>query len=227
LIIAILGNVVPFNLISWSEVYVDSLVASTLIGTMPIFTFLLSLYFFKTKTQKNNVYLGIALGFLGMYIFINPDESISNNKHIFFSLLIIVSSMFYAFSANWVKTLKNQSSIELAFCSIAVATIICIPTIFIYFLSQNDPINLIFSKITFSSMISATILGILCTGLAITVFFKLIETENAVFASQSNYLIPCFGFLWSYIFMDERLTINLFVGLTMIVYGAFLVNKKV
>ena len=162
-----------------------------------------------------------------MYIFINPDESISNNKHIFFSLLIILSSMFYAFSANWVKTLKNQSSIELAFCSIAVATIICIPTIFIYFLSQNDPINLIFSKITFSSMISATILGILCTGLAITVFFKLIETENAVFASQSNYLIPCFGFLWSYIFMDERLTVNLFVGLTMIVYGAFLVNKKV
>ena len=75
-------------------------------------------------------------------------------------------------------------------------------------------------------MVSASILGILCTGLAITVFFKLIEIENAVFASQSNYLIPYFGFLWSYIFMDEKLTVNLFIGLTMIVYGAFLVNKK-
>ena len=216
----------PFNLISWSEVYVDSLVASTLIGTMPIFTFILSLYFFKTKSPKNNVYLGLVLGFVGMYIFINPNESVSNDKHIYFSLLIILSSMFYAFSANWVKTLKNQSSIELAFCSIAVATIICIPTIFIYFFIQSDPIDLILSRITFSNMVSASILGILCTGLAITVFFKLIEIENAVFASQSNYLIPCFGFLWSYIFMDEKLTVNLVIGLTMIVYGAFLVNKK-
>ena len=76
----------PFNLISWSEVYVDSLVASTLIGTMPIFTFILSLYFFKTKSPKNNVYLGLVLGFVGMYIFINPNESVSNDKHIYFSL---------------------------------------------------------------------------------------------------------------------------------------------
>lgn len=227
MIIGILGNVIPFNLISWSEIYVDSLVASTLIGTMPIFTFILSLYFFKTKSTKNNIYLGLVLGFAGMFIFINPDESVTNTKHIYFSLLIILSSMFYAFSANWVKTLKNQSSIELAFCSIAVATIICIPTIFIYFFSHSDPIDLIFSKITLSNIVSATILGILCTGLAITVFFKLIETESAVFASQSNYLIPCFGFLWSYIFMDEKLSVNLFLGLTMIVYGAFLVNKKV
>ena len=55
---------------------------------------------------------------------------------------------------------------------------------------------------------------------------KLIEKENAVFASQSNYLIPCFGFLWSFIFLDERLTLNLFMGLILIVLGAYLVNNK-
>ena len=73
---------------------------------------------------------------------------------------------------------------------------------------------------------SATILGILCTGLAIWVFFKLIEKESAVFASQSNYLIPCFGFLWSFLFLDERLTLNLFVGLSFNCTRSFLVNNK-
>tara|TARA_Y100000991_G_C21957831_1_gene342957 strand:+ start:52 stop:453 length:402 start_codon:yes stop_codon:yes gene_type:complete len=132
----------------------------------------------------------------------------------------------YAFSANWVKMLKNKSSLELAFSSIAVASIICFFMILLGVLIFDDFISLTISQVTTNNLMSATILGILCTGLAIWVFFKLIEKESAVFASQSNYLIPCFGFLWSFLFLDERLTLNLFVGLVLIVLGAFLVNNK-
>ena len=46
IIIALFGNVLPFNLISWSQLHVDSLIASTLIGTMPLFTLLISFKFF-------------------------------------------------------------------------------------------------------------------------------------------------------------------------------------
>ncbi|MBD22541.1 MAG: hypothetical protein CL572_02610 [Alphaproteobacteria bacterium] len=200
--------------------------ASTLIGTMPLFTFLISLFFFKENFKKVKVLSGLSIGFFGMYIFMNPQDSISKNLNLFFSLLIILSSIFYAFSANWVKTLKNKSSLELAFSSIAVATIICFLMILVSFSIQSDSVNLSITKLTFSSIVSATILGVLCTGLAIWVFFKLIEKESAIFASQSNYLIPCFGFLWSFIFLDERLTLNLFIGLIFIVLGAFLVNNK-
>ena len=225
IVISIFGNVIPFNLISWSELYVDSLVASTLIGTMPLFTFLISLFFFKERFIKLKIIFGLLIGFLGMYIFVNPHKSISKDLDLYFSLLIILSSIMYAFSANWVKILKNKSSLELAFSSIAVATLISFIMILTGFLIYDDFISLTKFQITFNSLISATVLGILCTGLAIWVFFKLIEKENAIFASQSNYLIPCFGFLWSFIFLDERLTLNLFTGLILIVLGAFLVNK--
>ena len=161
-----------------------------------------------------------------MYVFVNPNQSISKNLNLYFSLLIILSSIMYAFSANWVKMLKNKSSLELAFSSIAVASIICFFMILLGVLIFDDFISLTISQVTANSLMSATILGILCTGLAIWVFFKLIEKESAVFASQSNYLIPCFGFLWSFLFLDERLTLNLFVGLVLIVLGAFLVNNK-
>ena len=161
-----------------------------------------------------------------MYVFVNPSQSISKNLNLYFSLLIILSSVMYAFSANWVKMLKNKSSLELAFSSIAVASIICFFMILLGVLIFDDFISLTISQVTANSLMSATILGILCTGLAIWVFFKLIEKESAVFASQSNYLIPCFGFLWSFLFLDERLTLNLFVGLVLIVLGAFLVNNK-
>ena len=225
-IIALFGNVIPFNLISWSELYVDSLVASTLIGTMPLFTFLISLFFFKESFKKIKILLGLLTGFLGMYIFVDPQESIHKDLNLYFSLLIILSSIMYAFSATWVKTLKNKSSLELAFSSIAVASFISFLLIIVSIMIQNDFTNLSINEVKLGSIISATILGVLCTGLAIWVFFKLIEKENAVFASQSNYLIPCFGFLWSFLFLDERLSFNLFIGLVLIVLGAFIVNNK-
>tara|TARA_B100000073_G_scaffold199974_1_gene165556 strand:- start:347 stop:832 length:486 start_codon:yes stop_codon:yes gene_type:complete len=161
-----------------------------------------------------------------MYIFVDPQESIHKDLNLYFSLLIILSSIMYAFSATWVKTLKNKSSLELAFSSIAVASFISFLLIIVSIMIQNDFTNLSINEVKLGSIISATILGVLCTGLAIWVFFKLIEKENAVFASQSNYLIPCFGFLWSFLFLDERLSFNLFIGLVLIVLGAFIVNNK-
>ena len=161
-----------------------------------------------------------------MYIFVDPQESIHKDLNLYFSLLIILSSIMYAFSATWVKTLKNKSSLELAFSSIAVASFISFLLIIVSIMIQNDFTNLSINEVKLRSIISATILGVLCTGLAIWVFFKLIEKENAVFASQSNYLIPCFGFLWSFLFLDERLSFNLFIGLVLIVLGAFIVNNK-
>jgi len=225
IIIALFGNVLPFNLISWSQLHVDSLVASTLIGTMPLFTLLISLYFFKKKFKIQTIN-GLVVGFIGMIIFLKPNHQSMVDNNLFFSLLIVFSSILYAFSANWVKTVKETSSFELACCSIGVAAFFSIPLSIFLFLTGNNEVSVLLSNITFKSFISASFLGILCTGFAISIFFKLIENQSAVFASQSNYLIPCFGFLWSYIFLDELFTLNLIVGFLLIVIGGFLVNWR-
>jgi len=225
IIIALVGNVLPFNLISWSQLYVDSLIASTLIGTMPLFTLLISFNFFKEKFKIQTIN-GLVLGFLGMIIFLKPNHESVPDSNLFYPLLIIFSSILYAFSANWVKTVKENASFELACSSIGVAAFFSIPlSIFLFFMGDNQ-VSVLVSNITLKSFISASFLGVLCTGLAISIFFKLIESKSAVFASQSNYLIPCFGFLWSYIFLEEVFTLNLIAGFLLIVIGGFLVNRQ-
>ena len=219
------GNVLPFNLISWSQLYVDSLIASTLIGTMPLFTLLISFNFFKEKFKIQTIN-GLVLGFLGMIIFLKPNHDSITDSNLFYPLLIVFSSILYAFSANWVKTVKENASFELACSSIGVAAFFSIPlSIFLFFMGDNQ-VSILLSNITLKSFISASFLGVLCTGLAISIFFKLIESKSAVFASQSNYLIPCFGFLWSYIFLEEAFTLNLIAGFLLIVIGGFLVNRQ-
>ena len=57
-------------------------------------------------------------------------------------------------------------------------------------------------------------------------FFNLIKIKDAIFASQSNFLIPCFGTLWSFIFLDEILSHHMIYGLLLIVIGGWLVNSS-
>tara|TARA_B100000029_G_scaffold482961_1_gene533655 strand:- start:1261 stop:2112 length:852 start_codon:yes stop_codon:yes gene_type:complete len=225
LVIAFVGNVIPFNLISWSEIYVDSVIASTLIGTMPLFTFLISFFLLNNSRSSFRTSIGLFTGFSGMIIFLGPNSlvEIENSIYLF---LIVLASIMYAFSANWVNKLNENSSIELAFCSISLAAIVSFPIFFITISILDLQILNLVNSIGFFSFISASILGIICTGFAISLFFYLIKKKSAIFASQSNYLIPCFGFLWSFIFLTEKLSFNLLAGLILIVLGGYLVDKK-
>lgn len=225
-IIAFLGNVIPFNLISFSEIYVDSVIASTLIGTMPMFTFLFSIYIFKKIQFTYLRFIGLLIGFLGMGVFIGPSNfQVSQDKTIFY-FLITLSSICYAFSANVVKRVKDSSPSDVAITSTVLAAIICLihVSLEVIFLESFNLNNL--SAISVKSFVSATILGLVCTAFAIFIFFSLINKESAVFASQSNYLIPCFGSLWGILFLNEIITSNMFIGLLLIVFSGRLVNKK-
>ena len=225
--IAIFGNVLPFNLISFSEIYVNSNVASTLIGTMPLFTFIISLLILKNEKLNLFSFFGILIGFLGMLTFIGSFGLSIKSLELKFSSLIILSALFYGFSANLVKIINHQSPLEIAFISTGFATFFSIP-IFVsnLYISELDWL-LVISNISMVSFISATMLGVLCTGFAILIFFNLIKMKNAVFASQSNFLIPCFGSLWAFIFLGEKLSENMLYGLLFIVVGGWMVNKSI
>ncbi len=225
-IIAFIGNVIPFNLISYSEIFVDSIIASTLIGTMPMFTFLISFLIFKKERFKMINFLSLALGFLGMTIFINPENFFMNLSSYKFYALILFSSICYAFSANIVKKVKGSTPSDIAITSTILAAVMCFPILLanLYFFEQQ--LIDIFLKVSFKSFISATVLGLVCTAFAIFIFFSLIKSKSAVFASQSNYLIPFFGSIWGVIFLNESISLNMFLGLILIVLSGWLINRN-
>jgi len=224
--VAIFGNVLPFNLISLSEIYVESIVASTLIGTMPLFTYIIAHFISKNKRLDFVSIIGLLFGFIGMLIFINPFGISIESVAFHFSLLIILSAFFYGLSANFVKKIQDHSPIEIAAFTTILAMLLAFPIFILNFISFNNFEKQLLLNISFESFLSATLLGIVCTGFAILIFFNLIKIKSAVFASQSNFLIPCFGSLWGYIFLDESLTENMIYGLLLIVIGGWVTNRS-
>ena len=129
-------------------------------------------------------------------------------------------------SANFVKKIQDNSPIEIAAFTTILAMFLAFPIFILNFISLTNFEKQLLLNISFESFLSATVLGIVCTGFAILIFFNLIKIKSAVFASQSNFLIPCFGSLWGYIFLDENLTENMIYGLLLIVIGGWVTNRS-
>ena len=227
ILIALLGNVIPFNLISWSETRIDSVNVAILIGTMPMFTFIISHYIYKVEKINRAIVLGLLIGFIGMVVLIDENNSNLPNSFNLSSLpnlMVIFAAIFYALAANCVKSVTHMNSLQLATSSSILATVIALPVCLVLMRVNYINHEYIISNISLKSIYSCLVLGIVCTGLAILIFFNLIKRQSAGFASQSNFFIPCFGVLWSFLFLDERLSILLIISLILIVAGVAFVH---
>ncbi len=225
LFISIVGNLIPFNLISWGQLYVDSVVASTLIGTMPLFTCLVSHFSREGERMNRTIFLGLLLGFFGILLLFEITSLDFFKKENIINLVILFSAVCYALSANCVKEIPSMSSLKVATSSTIYATFFSLITLPFINYSHHQTIYLNLNSISVESLLACIFLGVFCTALAIIIFFYLIRKNSAVFASQSNYFIPCFGLIWSYLFLSEKITGNLVFSLILIVISVFFVHK--
>ena len=98
------------------------------------------------------------------------------------------------------------------------ATIILIPLM--SFIEQ--PWNL---NPRFDSTISVIYLGLVSTGVAWLLRFRILVNNGLIFQSQVSYLIPIFGTIMSYIFLKELITIKVLISLIAVVIGIYFVKK--
>mgnify|MGYP001184382293 CR=1 FL=1 len=225
IVVALLGNVIPFNLIAWSETNIDSVIAACLIGMMPIFTFIISNFFNYDERINYKIFFGLIISFFGMSILVISDSNLQNYSiNLVSNFLVILAAISYALSANYVKQINDSSALQVATSSTVLATFISLPIFVIFNSGQITRFDIILDIISSKSLISCFILGFLCTGFAVVIFFRLIKNQGPGFASQSNFFIPVFGIIWSYMFLNENLTYQLYLSTILIVIGLFFVH---
>ena len=67
-------------------------------------------------------------------------------------------------------------------------------------------------------------LGILCTGVAYLLYFRLIQDLGPTRALSVTFLIPVFGVLWGVLFLDERIGLDTITGGLLVLVGIALTN---
>ncbi len=221
-LIGLIGNFIPFSLISWSELYIQSNTAGLLLSVGPILTLIFSHFFTKDDKFTFLKFISIIIGLIGVLLIFDLKSLFFysyQSSNILPKLAIIAAAFGYVISSILAYDLKNLNSITLTtFVTIFAATT-SIPFL-LYFEFQS------FSSYSFNSVISLLYLGAFPTALAFLIRFYIISKAGPIFLSYVAYLIPVFAVLWGYIFLNEKISSNTFLGVVLILIGVFISQKN-
>ena len=216
-LIGFINLVAPFFLIAYGIKSVQSNLAAILMSTTPLSSTVLG--HFYTKNEKFNFIktFGILIGFSGiLYLF--SDNLLIDENNFVSALLILLGSTCYVIGGVLTLKISKKKNENVTGSILIWATIILIPLV--SFIEQ--PWNV---SPRLDSTISVIYLGLVSTGLAWLLRFRVLVNNGLIFQSQVSYLIPIFGTILSYIFLKELVTTKVLISLIAVSVGIYFVRK--
>lgn len=221
LLAAMSGNFIPAILFAGAETKLDSGITGVLNALTPVFTLLVSVFFYHDKTifiQR----LGIFIGFLGCACITGTSISIqSDSSIILYATMVVVATFSYGISVNVIK--HHLADIHpLTLSSISLFTLLIpsgaylLSTDFIFRVQNTNNLN---------SLYSILILGILGSAISLVFFNRLVQISSTIFASSVTYTIPIVALAWA-VYAGEHIHFLHILGMILIIIGIYGVNKK-
>ena len=215
--IGFINLVAPFFLIAYGVKSVQSNLAAILMSTTPLSSTVLA--HFYTKNEKFNLVktIGILIGFSGI-VFLFSDNLLIDENNFVSALLILLGSTCYVVGGVLTLKISKKKNENVTGSILIWAIIILIPLV--SFIEQPWEINP-----RLDSTISVIYLGLVSTGIAWLLRFRILVNNGLIFQSQVSYLIPIFGTILSYIFLKELITVKVLISLIAVCVGIYFVRK--
>ena len=215
--IGFINLVAPFYLIAYGVQSVQSNLAAILMSTTPLSSTVLG-HFYTTNEKFNFIKtVGILIGFSGiLYLF--SDNILIDENNFLSALLILLGSTCYVIGGVLTLKISKKKNENVTGSILIWATIILTPLV--GFIEQ--PWNL---TPRLDSTISVIYLGLVSTGIAWLLRFRILVNNGLIFQSQVSYLIPIFGTILSYIFLKELITTKVLISLIAVSVGIYFVRK--
>ena len=217
---ALFGTFIPAYLFAIAQTEIDSSVSSILNSLTPLNTLVIGSLAFGLQFRRNQI-IGVIIGLIGSALLILNGAINHPEQNYYYALLVIIASVCYATNVNLVK--KHLSGMAPLSITTGNFLVMLLPaTLILYF---TDFLDVVSMPQVQHSMLFIVILGVIGTGIANIIFFKLIQLSSPVFATSVTYLIPIVAFFWG-LLDNEMLTPIQFFGAFIILIGVYLSAKK-
>ena len=217
MLIGLINLVIPFFLIAYGVKSVQSNLAAILMSTTPLSSTILG--HFYTKNEKFNFAktVGILIGFAGI-VYLFSDNILIDENNFLSAILILVGSTCYVIGGVLTLKISKKKNENVTGSILIWATLILFPLMCLLETPwENTP--------SLNSTMSVIYLGIVPTGVAWLLRFKILKKNGLIFQSQVSYLIPIFGIILGYIFLNELITYKVLISLLAVVVGIYFVRK--
>lgn len=220
-VVAAVGNLIPFFLIAWGEITIDSGLAAILMATMPLTTALLAHVFISDERLSLPRFAGVLFGLAGIVVLVGPGVIAGLGREVSAQLALTGAACCYAVAGVYTRT---SPLVTLPPAVSGAGVLVCAAVMSLPFsLVIDRPWGLTPSS---ESLWALIILALLCTSAAYIIFFRIVASAGATFMSLINYLIPVFGVVWGALILDETLGLQALAALGLILIGVALTQIR-
>ncbi len=214
--LGVIGNSLPFFLISWGEQFTPSNLAAILMATIPSMVIVLAHFFTHDEPLTLGKVLACILGFAGVVVLIGVDALKGLGDVVIGQSAILAGAVSYSLYGINAKRLPPLGS-EMLVGMILVAGLIPLVPVW---LIHDQPWRLVGSLAPDGkAWFALAWLGLLSTGAGNLLFFLLLRRVGAGFGSLNNYLVPLMGVGWGFFLLGERPSWNALAALVLILGG--------
>lgn len=214
LILGFFNSALPFVLFAFGARTLSASVLSVLNATAPMFGALIAAVWFRQKITGRTA-LGLLMGTVGVALLVGFD-SVSTREGAGIAIVAALAAAFsYSIASTYAKSAKSVEPFANAHGSMWAATLLVIPAL--PFFPQTGPA-------TPGIMGAALALGIMCSGIAYLLYFRLIAEVGPTSALTVTFLNPLFGILWGSLFLGEVIGWYTIAGAAIVIAGTMLVT---
>ena len=215
LLLSAMNSAIPFMLLAYCTQQLSGGIAAIINATVPYFAALVAWAWLKDK-PRNTQWLGLAIGFAGVCVLVYPKLAQGFSATALAVAAGLTAAMLYAISANYTKkVLAGIEPMTIAAAGTFFATLIALP-IGLATLPATMPNP--------KALAAAAMLGVVCTGVAYIIFYRLFASIGPTKAITVTFLIPLFSVIWGITFLNEHITWNLAAGGSLILLGMTLIT---
>ena len=215
---ALFGTLIPFFLVPWGQLQIDSSLAAILMAVNPLFALTLGHFFSDHESFTLRQLLAMLVGFSGILLVFGENAISSINGNIWAQLAVIGAGFCYTISGVIVSRVRGASADSVSASMFICSSVIVFPL----WMILEQPWSLHFET---ESLLALTHLGLVSTGMAFLMRYYIILRAGAVFLSYVAFIIPMFGIFFGIFFLGETISVNSMGAVVLILSGVYLGRK--
>ena len=206
----------PFFLIAWGERHVASSSAAILVASLPIVVAVLALRFDPTERLTGSRLAGLAVGIAGVVLLVGIDF-VGRPLELFGAASILAATCCYAGGSLIVKLrLSDLQPLGPVAAALGLSSLMLAPFAWVPYPSSMPPP---------SALASIGVLGIVCSAVALVLYFALITEVGPGRATVIGYATPIVAVILGVALLDERVTAVALMGVVVVLAGSYVATR--
>ncbi|OUR79565.1 EamA family transporter [Alphaproteobacteria bacterium 46_93_T64] len=206
-----------WTLLAWGQQYVDSALASVLNSTSPIFVFFFTVLVTRHEKMSSLKLVGACLGVFGVALIVGADALQGIGQQVMAQIAVLGGAALYACAAIYGKRFSHLPPTITAAGTMLCASICLIPLSFVF----ENPMAV---RPATEAVLAIVFLGVVSTGIALLVYFRLVQTLGSMGVASQSYLRAGVGVILGVVLLGEHITPVMGLGLAAAILGVAAIN---